>query len=38
MMAIKCLAGVALEVNLRNSLSVDNRACKQGIHTDFEPR
>ena len=36
MLAINRPAGVALEVNLRNTLHVDDKACKQVIHPSFE--
>ena len=36
MLAVKRLASVAPEVNLRNPLSTGNKAYKRGIHPDFE--
>ena len=32
MVAVKRSAGVATEVNMRNSLHVDDEACKQRVH------
>ena len=34
--AIKRIAGVVPEVNLRNLLLIGKKACKQGIHPGFE--
>ena len=36
MLAAKRLAGVTPQVNLGIPLHADNKACKRGIHPDFE--
>ena len=36
MLAAKRLAGITPQVNLGIPLHADNKACKRGIHPDFE--